>query len=420
MTDLANLSRSFEGRVEVLRRNRLLLGVPVALLILALVLLAATMAGASLSSQLQFVEIVGGFWGAVMTPIILYRNPFPARLPRAARVDASGLWLNGELAMHRDEITQGYVEPVMPSHAVLHLRARGRKSLVLSASPEVAEGILSALALDPVRRTATISGRSPLATPLLVRPALWVLFQLTLVLGPIFLSTQPLLLLFTLCALLALLVLSYIPARIDVGADGVLRSWLGTRRFLPYRDMRKVTTRRDDVVVEMQNGQRSVLAARRRYDAEANQGADDLALLHRVQTAFRWHRSTESPADSALALARGGRPAREWVRQIRALCASQGSGYRSSGLSEERLLQVVRDASALPSLRAGAAVALAQAEGDAWKSDLRTVAEACADPRVRVVLETVAQGGEEEDWVSALEGMGEDEPTTSNRTAVRS
>jgi hypothetical protein len=90
--------------------------------------------------------------------------------------------------------------------------------------------------------------------------------------------------------------------------------------------------------------------------------------------------SPESPADRALALARGGRTAREWVRQIRALSASQGAGYRSAGLSEEQLLQVVRDASASPSLRAGAAVALAQVEGDGWKSELRTVAEACANP----------------------------------------
>jgi hypothetical protein len=39
-----------------------------------------------------------------------------ARRRGAARVAPPGLWLNEELAMRRDEITQAYVEPIMPSH----------------------------------------------------------------------------------------------------------------------------------------------------------------------------------------------------------------------------------------------------------------------------------------------------------------
>jgi hypothetical protein len=116
-------------------------------------------------------------------------------------------------------------------------------------------------------------------------------------------------------------------------------------------------------------------------------------------------------------LARGSRGVGEWVAQIRALCATQGTGYRGSALSQERLLRVVEDPAAEPSLRAGAAVALAQAPGEGWRGELRRAADACANPRVRVVLETVAKGAPEEQWIHTLEGLDDASASPRARTS---
>jgi len=81
-----------------------------------------------------------------------------------------------------------------------------------------------------------------------------------------------------------------------------------------------------------------------------------------------------------------------------------GGQYRAASLTADRLWRVVDDAGAPAATRAGAAMVLA---GDAADADvrqrLRVSAEACADPKLRVALQSVASDDVEDE--ALLEAM---------------
>jgi hypothetical protein len=425
-------ARSREGHVEILTRNWILLGFVLAVGLTGAVLLAPGVPHTI--GPFHDVEVFAWLpllWGVIIGPVLVSRNSFPKRTPCTLRADADGLSLDGVLALPRARIEDGYLQPAVDGRCVVRVRGRGARGMTFVTGRDTATAILDALGLGVAGHTARVSGLSPLALwyvgPLPLFPTLLPVLFVAALLFAGFVNIVPQI---ALLAIPMLWILSRIPSRIEVGADGVLRSWLGLRRFIPFRDVASVAGRarggpitrplrdREDVVLLKLDGRRVALGARNRFDAEAQQGADDAALLHRVQEAFEAFRARGSPADATAMLARGSRGVGEWVAQIRALCATQGTGYRGSALSQERLLRVVEDPAAEPSLRAGAAVALAQAPGEGWRGELRRAADACANPRVRVVLETVAKGAPEEQWIHTLEGL--DDASASPRARASS
>jgi hypothetical protein len=416
-----NAGTRFVGPVQIFRRNWALLGFTVAVGIVG-ALLVMPWAPRSVGPWGGFML----FWGGLISPLVLARNPFPRREDHTLEADAEGLWLDGKIALSRGAILQAYVQPDGDAFgagrgAVVRLRARGNAGFTFATARDAAPAILAALGLDTRSRTAAFSGRSPIRLARIGPfPAFAIVFALVLV-GAVVLTAfgSALALPLTLLALALFTALAWVPSRVDVGADGVLRSWIGSRLFVPYREVARVEPFGGDVAVQRLDGTRIILGARKRYDPEAGQGADDAALLLRIQEAFGLHRLESSSGDAAAMLARGGRSVGEWVSQVRAMWATQGTSYRASALSEERLLRVVADPSAAPSMRAGAAVALAQGQNEAWRGDLQRAAHACADPRVRVVLETMATSQRDEDWVGALEELADDEPAKA-RSATRS
>jgi hypothetical protein len=400
------VSTPVETKVSILRRNRGLLGVPVATLVVGAILgspWGPTNAG-PLAALLDL-------WGGLFTLIILLSNPTPRRIERVVRADADGLWSEGDILLPKTRIVHAYVQPTgrpEPDSALVEVRARGGPCMTLVTDLRSADAIVTALGFGVGGRRASIWGRSPVA--------LWGIGPLSILvlLVPVVLAAYavgPLVGKAAFLGYLALFAASWVPARIDVGADGVLRSWLGMRRFVAFRDVASVEGRRGrvDVTLLKQDGTRVGMSARRRY---AERGAFYPALLSRIQEAFEAHRANASYGDLDVFLARRGRGVREWVAQIRALTAAQGTGYRSSALSQERLLRVVEDPSAAPTLRAGAAVALAQEGHGAWREELGRAAEACGHPRVRVLLQAVSGDDGAEGapgWVDALEELGDDE-----------
>jgi hypothetical protein len=107
-----------------------------------------------------------------------------------------------------------------------------------------------------------------------------------------------------------------------------------------------------------------------------------------------------TPVEGAAALvAPGGRTVGQWLHEVRELV--QPRSYRESLLDADRLWRVVDDPSMVPATRAGAAMALAALDDEA-RARLRVAADACADPKLRVALSHVADGGKEEEMEAAL------------------
>ena len=90
-------------------------------------------------------------------------------------------------------------------------------------------------------------------------------------------------------------------------------------------------------------------------------------------------------------LARGRRPAEEWLTAVRKQAAPGNESYRSATLPEDRLWSVVEDPGADPTARVGAAVALrAQLRVAGVEKRIRIAAGTTALPEVREAFAEIA------------------------------
>jgi hypothetical protein len=165
---------------------------------------------------------------------------------------------------------------------------------------------------------------------------------------------------------------------------------------------------RSSVALQLHRGGVQWLAGKKNDDREAMRGSDDLALAERVRRAFAAYRLHAHREDPTPLLSRGRRSVADWIRDVAALASARGAGYRQASLDEGHLWRILRDASAPPSTRVGAAVALVSAN-EQDRPALKEAAAACANPRVRVALETVAASPEGQEWVGALDALTNDE-----------
>lgn len=121
------------------------------------------------------------------------------------------------------------------------------------------------------------------------------------------------------------------------------------------------------------------------YDREG----EAAGLVARIREAHAAYRA--SPATTATALDRGGRTTAEWMAHARGL-REDAATYREAKLPDEQLWSIVEDASASATERAGAALALRSDLNDTGRKRLRVAAEACAEKRLRVALESATSG----------------------------
>jgi hypothetical protein len=195
-------------------------------------------------------------------------------------------------------------------------------------------------------------------------------------------------------------------AQVDVGSDGLLLRRLGQRRFVSYGDLASASVEREALLLVLADGERVRLTMGR--SAEQVQARD--ALVRRIEEARRAFALGHAPESAEALVAPGGRAVGRWLREVRALANARD--YREARLDGQRLWRLLDDATAPAAARAGAALALlesqsqsqsqSQSPDEETRARLRVASEACADPRLRVALTRVADGGSEEELEEAL------------------
>ena len=197
----------------------------------------------------------------------------------------------------------------------------------------------------------------------------------------------------------------------SVGADGVrLRQLTGTR-FVPFSAIREVTLRGREIHLLLADASKVEVhyAREHRYEAEML-----VARIEGQRSALRVRASTP-PADF---LARRGRTAEEWVRALETQHERHAT-FRMPVVPGERLWEIVEDASAPQTTRAGAAIALRHevSENAEARTRLRIAADACADPRMKRALESLAAARHESAVLRALEPLDDATSRAPRRSA---
>lgn len=193
------------------------------------------------------------------------------------------------------------------------------------------------------------------------------------------------------------------PAKLVVGADGLLLSFLGRRQFIPYRDI-AIVAPCDEPSIGIELTLRSGDSVRIPVDPHARPGKNDRAtILARIREAVAHHQQHD-PAAAAALLARGDTDLRSWIQRLRALGAGANVDHRTAPVPTDTLLRIVEDAGAGPQERLGAAIALKAASLDeAEQQRLTAAANATAAPKLRIALEAA----QAEDEAALLEAMAD-------------
>jgi hypothetical protein len=186
---------------------------------------------------------------------------------------------------------------------------------------------------------------------------------------------------------------------VTVGTDGLAFRRGLRERFIPFADLADVRVGALGVKLLYQDGRAQNLRA----IAGVSPSRFD-ALKLRIAEALEARNA--APRQGLEQLDRGGRAVPEWRAALAAL-ARRGADYRAAGLSHEDLegLLVSPDASA--ERRLAAAVALAASKHPSAPERIRVAAAQCASERLRIALEKVSEG--EEDDAAIAEALQEEE-----------
>src|SRR5580704_6521918 len=181
--------------------------------------------------------------GVVALSLAYQRNPWPVLEPTPVRADANGVQLGGR-HLPRSEIKAGFILPGEPPKVLLR-RGFGKLPILLQGDTAPrARDLLRVLGLDVSQTVATfrtlsraLARRRYLVGTLGAFFGAYALFVGDIVgRGPH--AAPPVLsvVLFGLTAI-SFLVVMLVPTRLDVGADGVMLSWFGRKRFIGYGDV---------------------------------------------------------------------------------------------------------------------------------------------------------------------------------------
>ncbi|MEP7122916.1 MAG: hypothetical protein ABJE95_18460 [Byssovorax sp.] len=403
----------FRGRAAQIRRNRFLAPVTVTAAVLGPVAaVGGALANLPAVALLSPVLLAGGIAGSLFA---LSQNPWTTDLPGDFEAGPEGLFESGRLLVPAERMRAGFVVPD-PGHGP-RVRIQRKKGLPVEIRVrDEAEGreLLRALGLDATQRAATFNTPSRAITD-----PLW-----SVILG---LGFAALLILFgVLHRSLGLhgggfqlpLVVAYLGfifatrTGVTVGADGILRSWMGKKEFWSYGEIESVQSFLDTRVWRKQKWQGIELVlrsgARVRIPVSSKQTlqASNLELiLERIREAMESHRQGDAAAETAL-LARQARTVPDWVQSLRAIGSGAHVDHRTAPVAPERLFRIVEDPSLTASARAGAAVALGGSLDASGKVRLKDAAGATAAPKLRIAIEAAASGDDAAliEALSAIEG----------------
>lgn len=333
-------------------------------------------------------------------------------------IDGRELRFGRRLLARRADITQGFLVPEEDRLLVRLDRRWPRPPVVLAVrDEETGRSLLRALGLDAEHVTAEMRIASGVEAMSTGRQVLFTFVSL----GVFCAATLAAISFFSNAAFHAIQVLStafalsvlgivFAPMSVRIGSDGILTSWLGRRRFVPFARIRSASTYEETVGTKRKRGVRLVLA-----DGETvtlPTGQSDVAatearrLLRRIEDARAARAAGARPVE---VLTRGGRSFVEWVRDLRRIGAG-AQGHRTAAVAPDVLLRVVEDGAASAVERASAAVAaVASADPDA-KRRVRVAADMTVSPRLRVALTRIAESSDadEAEIAAALEQLGEE------------
>jgi hypothetical protein len=187
------------------------------------------------------------------------------------------------------------------------------------------------------------------------------------------------------------------PARVSVGADGVLVRWAWQRRFIPIGDIDSVELDFSAEAFEAHPRARLVLRRKTGGSDDIHVGGHATRLDYhesweeRRRLAIRMKRTIESAMRAAQEAAtgldapalppRGSKSSEEWIVALRAV-PRQDSYRRQAAPACAELWRLACDVTADPARRAAAAVALGPMLDDEGRKRLRILAEATAAPEL--------------------------------------
>lgn len=313
----------------------------------------------------------------------------------------------------RDDVIDGWIEQA-GAQSYVHVRlTRARRLLVQPSAPADAEAILEALGVSQAQQTARFAIASTavargegavyhLLGPWIGIPALFAAVAAAVSLmvtgggGGVLLG---LVILGTAALFSAGFVSSVRRGAVIVGRDGVTVRRGREERFVGYDGMRGVRlrdaaargpfSRRDALVVDLEGESLELECG-----SFAADDPDMLSAMHqRIASSLLAYREMATTQDGGLTLLeRRGRPVSEWRDALRIL-VEDGSDYRAARLNPVHLAETVEDATADVERRLGAAIALSsQGQRPELLRRVRIAARACANPKLRVLLERACEG----------------------------
>ncbi len=322
------------------------------------------------------------------------------------KIDARGVDLAGTM-IPRERIKTAYVVPPTkdgPTRVIL-------EGLTKVAVRDVEEGerALDALGLGTRQKSTRFSAVAP--TKSLAGVLALTLMGVGLGLGTALMIAfnAPLLLAFgTLLAMLGPIV--FVPADIHIGADGLLLAPRVGKKFVPWEDVQSIEPTKRGVRLSTTRGALDLpLTSRFRlyYEYEREQQA---GIVERVREALEAYRRGD-PVDASARLAKHGQSVERWLTSLSELLRND---FRSASVTDDVLWRVAESTTAEPTARAAAAAVLAKELAPADRTRLRVAAEACASPKLRVVLEKAADGAEEALLREALVELAHEDETERN------
>ncbi len=388
--------QAFRGPLVRVRRNRAVMAATALPLLLPLLV-----ANAGAHGPVVFGSIVEGVIFSFVAALIAWRkNPWPRRDVVEVAADPVALRVADD-ETPREQLADGFVVPTSgETKIVLHRRGVGSPIELVAEGVTEARRVLLALGFDASQTVARFRTLSRLFAdlrltflPVAIVPFLLLLFGAGRhrMLGP-----WPLLV--CLLPILIFAVLSLLPSRVTVGADGVEIRWFGWRRFVRHRDIvnaaQYVTglgnSRYTGVSLTLESGEEV------RIPIGQARSVDDRTriVLERSQEAAAEGNVEHAELDPAI-LARGDRDVGDWMRALRSLGAGANATMRTAPIEAERLWRIVEDPAGPPLARAAAAVALTADPAADSRRRLRAAAEATAAPRLRVAIDAAASHDEQ-------------------------
>lgn len=201
------------------------------------------------------------------------------------------------------------------------------------------------------------------------------------------------------------------PEHIVLGADGIIVEKRSGRRFVPYKDLKSISTTDDRVTLRLHNGKK--VSAKARHLGQEEQ--DIIQQRVREALALRDERSADLAA--FVALDRGHRDIKAWREALSRIFGKEG-GYRQAKLTLEQIAAVLVDPVAPVERRIGAAMVLSQSGDGEAKTKIRAAIESSVNRKVRVALEAIERGDLEDAAIEEA-AMLEAESASSKQTKKR-